>query len=153
MKKLLTFMLGLFIYQNIFAASAIYMSYVNGKHFIKINRATGDEAEPFAKRNCEKWILQNGEPDDKCLLVYKTNYGGYGSIAIGKKGQGYSLSNPTQERADRIAMEECLKSSPTCEVVSRWKDEGMKKVVTVFKTYSYSHWDGYRETTSPGWTD
>jgi Domain of unknown function (DUF4189) len=136
---------------NCYAASAIYMSYVNRKHFIKINRATGDEAEPFAKRNCEKWIVQNGEPDDKCLLVYKTNYGGYGSIAIGKKGQGYSLSNPTQERADRIAMEGCLKSSPTCEVVSRWKDEG--KTITVFKTYSYSHWDGYRETTSPGWTD
>jgi Domain of unknown function (DUF4189) len=151
MKKLLTFMLGLFIYQNIFAASAIYMSYVNGKHFIVKNRATGDDAAPRALKHCEEWIVQNGEPDDKCILINKTNYGGYGSIAIGKKSQGYSQGNDTQKRSDDYAMEQCLLKSPTCEVVSRWKDEG--KTITVFKTYSYSHWDGYRETTSPGWTD
>jgi hypothetical protein len=141
----------LLIYSNSYSASAIYMSYVNGQHFLVRHQATGDEAEPKAKRNCEKWIIKNGEPDDKCIFVIKTNYGGYGAIAISKTGQGYALANPTQERADRIAMEGCLKSSPTCEVVSRWKDEG--KTITVFKTYSYSHWDGYRETTSPGWTD
>jgi hypothetical protein len=143
----------LLIYSNSYSASAIYMSYVNGQHFLVRHQATGNEAEQKAKINCEKWIIKNGEPDDKCILINKTNYGGYGSIAIGKKSQGYSQGNDTQKRSDDYAMEQCLLKSPTCEVVSRWKDEGMKKVVTVFKTYSYSHWDGYRETTSPGWTD
>jgi hypothetical protein len=153
MKKIIILIIVYMFSVNVFAASSIYMTYVNRKHFIKINEATGDDSVIKNKKRCEEWIKERGEEYDRCILINKTDYGGYGSIAIGKKSQGYAQANDTQARSDKNAMEQCLIKSPKCEVVTRWKDEGKVIMMRVHKTYGWDPFMGYYTNQSPDWED
>jgi hypothetical protein len=118
------FMLSLL--PNAVASSAMYQDGKTGQHFLVRNQASGDEAEPRAKRHCE---------DDagvgNCKLIYKTDYGGYGAIAIGNHSNGYAFGRGSQEKADRLSLGACQRRSnpETCKITSRWKDEGKTIII------------------------
>jgi hypothetical protein len=53
MKLKILFITVLACTNNIYASSAIYSSIETGEHFLVRNQASGDEAEPKARRHCE----------------------------------------------------------------------------------------------------
>ncbi|MET0463753.1 MAG: DUF4189 domain-containing protein [Chitinophagaceae bacterium] len=124
----------------IYASSALYMNKIHGKHFLIKNAASGDEAEPQAKAYCEE---ESGIGN--CELIYKTDYGGYGAIAVGNKSQGYSKGSPSQSLADKVSLRNCkIDSTPsTCRITSRWHDEGKRipryKYIWVPDEENYDH--------------
>jgi hypothetical protein len=125
--KIISSFLLVSISTNILASSACYTSTIHQrKHWVKINEANGDDAEPKAKQMCEE-----DEGVGKCKLIYKTDYGGYGAIAIGNKSNGYSKGASSQKLADFVAMRNCkINSIPsTCRITSRWHDEGKTVIV------------------------
>ncbi len=131
MKFISLFLILIFSINNAYCSSAMYSSIKTGEHFSVKNQASGDEAEPKARKYCEdEYGIGN------CKLVYKTDYGGYGTIAIGGKSNGYSYGIPTQELADKGALRACEKNSKpkkSCYITSRWKDEGKR---VYYKEYS-----------------
>jgi hypothetical protein len=108
------------------ASSAMYQSVTTGRHILVRNQASGDEAEPKALKHCEDEYGVG-----KCKLIYKTDYGGYGAIAIGNKSNGYAYGKGKQTKADRLALEACKEDSipSTCRITSRWHDEGKTVIV------------------------
>jgi hypothetical protein len=126
MIKLFIFMLFCILSNASFSSSAMYQSQITGKHFNKINMESGDSAEPLAKARCEEYSGVGN-----CKLIYKTDYGGYGAIAIGNHSNNYEYGRGSQVKADRLVLEDCKKMSTpnTCKITSRWKDEG--KIVII----------------------
>ena len=119
---------------NTHASSSVYMDTITGKHFIVRNQASGAEAQPKALKYC---IAYTGTAK-KCKLIYKTNYGGYGAIAIGDKSQGYAHGLSRQDLAEKYSIEKCQEDSlpSTCHVVTRWKDEG--KIIAIYNDDNYT---------------
>jgi hypothetical protein len=121
LKRNLIIISNIFISINIYASSALYMSKITGEHWLVRNQASGEEAEPKARKHCE-----DNEGIGNCELIYKTDYGGYGAIAIGDKSQGYASGKGNQAKADRLSMKGCKEGSTasSCHITSRWHDEG-----------------------------
>ena len=118
---------------NAYCSSAMYASIQTGEHFSVKNRASGDEADPKAKKYCEeKYGLGN------CKLIYKTDYGGYGAIAIGNRSSSYAYGRGSQAKADKLALDSCKEDSRvnTCRITSRWKDEGKRVYYTDYSQNS-----------------
>jgi hypothetical protein len=115
--------LFLMLFSNCYASSAMYMSKIDGKHFLKTDLVSGKDAEDFAKNGCIKRIGQ--DKANKCELIGSTNYGGYGATSISKKAQGYALGKSTQAKADKIALQACTRISEQykCEIVHQWQDK------------------------------
>ena len=129
---------------NTYASSACYMDTITGQHFVKINQASGAEAQPKALRNC---IKVTGTAK-KCKLIYKTDYGGYGAIAIGDKSQGYAHGLSRQDLAEKYSIEKCQEDSlpSTCHVVTRWKDEG--KIIAIYNDDNYMQQENSNQNTN-----
>jgi hypothetical protein len=113
---------------NLYASSSIYMNTIDRQHYIARNQANGEEARIKALKLC----IETTGSAKKCKLIYKTDYGGYGAIAIGDKSQGYSYGARSQEISEEVSVRNCTKRSTpsTCRVVTRWKDEG--KIIAVY---------------------
>jgi hypothetical protein len=120
MYKLLIYILVGIYNINSYASSAVYQDETTGQHYGKINEANGEDARVKAQEHCESKAI------GKCKLIYKTDYGGYGAIAIGNKSNGYAYGKGKQTKADRLALEACKEDSipSTCRITSRWHDEG-----------------------------
>ena len=117
------FFILLFFTSNAYSSSCMYQDVITGQHFNKINMASGNEAEPLAKERCES---EAGVGN--CKLIYKTDYGGYGAIAIGNRSSSYAYGRGSQAKADKLALDSCKEDSKvnTCRITSRWKDEGKR---------------------------
>jgi len=131
-KMIKILILNIFLITNVYASSALYMSNITGKHFLVRNQASGAEAQPKALKHC---IAHSGK--NNCKLIYKTDYGGYGAIAIGDKSQGYAHGLSRQDLAEKYSIEKCQEDSlpSTCHVVTRWKDEG--KIIAIYNDDNY----------------
>jgi hypothetical protein len=106
-----------------YASTAIYMSKIDREHFTVKNKNRSAEAEERAKYHCIKNVGE--DKANKCELIGKTEYGGYGSIAGSDKAQGYALGKATQSKADKIALQACTRISEQykCEIVHQWQDK------------------------------
>jgi len=141
--KKIILMIGLNSF-NLYASSSIYMNTVDGQHYIARNQATGEEARVKALKLC----IETTGTAKKCKLIYKTNYGGYGAIAIGDKSQGYAHGLSRQDLAEKYSIEKCQEDSlpSTCHVVTRWKDEG--KIIAIYNDDNYMQQENSNQNTN-----